>query len=280
MFSLSSLGYIFGYLSGCVSTYLWIHYNNLYNKFQNDIVSLGYNTIKLYTDIKESALGKKALYYSQLWYDATTFYFYDRHREPSEPFWTYSCSLHKSEYNYYVLLTTQYKFELVEQYNEFANILEVENKNVKELLSSFLNYKSCVLNDERLGILKYENNYIIRYFCGIESLKKMTEKLQLELSENKTTIPRSKFGVLSVEYVHPQMKKPVSLDITKNMCMVGNHLFSPEFVFKCLKYQNEPYLFNLHYKIRIMDNNLNEFELTSQQYIELNEKSYIIHTRY
>lgn len=280
IFSFSSIGYIFGYLSGCVSTYICIHYANLYSKIQNDIVSLGYNAIKIYTDLKESAIVKKISEYYQRYYDIAMYYLYDIRYEPLEAFWTYSCALRRKSHVYHVVLTKEYKFDLIEKYNEFGKYLETKNKNVQELLSMFLMYKATNLNDEKLGIIKYENNYIIRYFCGVENVKKIIENTQKALSENNTSFKRSKFGFLSVEYTHPQLSNSVPLDITKNMCMVGNHLFSPEFVLKCLKYQNQKFYFDLHYKIQILDNDLNKIELSSNQYIELTEKSYIIKTIY
>jgi hypothetical protein len=280
MFSLSSLTNMFDYVSGCVSTYLTLHYSDFYDRLQNNLIIIGYNTIKLYTDIKESAFGKKALYYSQVCYDSLTFYFYHRYREPEQPCWTYSCHLQKYIHNYNLIINPVYKYYLIETYNEFEGKVSLENKNENQIMSDFFNYKSTLWNEDKLSIFKYQNNYIIRYYCGIDGLNKLAEKTQLELSENKTPIKRSKLGFLSVEYLHYKMSKPVPLDVTKNMCMVGNHLFSPEFIFKCLKYQNESYIFDLHYVLRIMDNNLNEFVLASNQYIELTENSYIIYSRY
>jgi hypothetical protein len=279
MFSLSSLKNMFNYVSGGISTYLTLDYNVLYERVQNELITFGYNTIKLYTDIKESDLGKKILYYSLWWYDSLTFYFYDRHREPDQPCWTYSCSLHKYIHNYRAIINPVYKYELIENYNEFEGKVSLENKNEIQIMSDFFNYKSTLWNEDKLSIFKYQNNYIIKYYCGIDGLTKLAEKTQLELSENKSPIKRSKAGFLSVEYLHYKMAKPVPLDVTKNMCMVGNHLFSPEFVFKCLKYQNESYTFDLRYVLHIMDNNLNEFVLASNQYIELTETSYIIYSR-
>jgi hypothetical protein len=120
-------------------------------------------------------------------------------------------------------------------------------------LSSFIN--------ARLIIMKVMDHYIVRRGENINPVK----------------IKKSKYGFLSVEYLHPKQSEPIILNINKNMFMEGNELFTPEFVLRTLIYQNIDYYFDLNYKIRIMDNNINIFEITSDQYIEFTDNSYIIH---
>lgn len=238
-----TLSYIMGYFTGCINAYIWFNYNDLYSKLQNDALLLGYNGVKIYTDIKEWTIIKDIEKYYKWWYDINMYYFYDKHFEPIESEWTYSCFIRKNIKNF--------KLELVEQYNKLLDTMLVQ---------------STMAN--MLYIIKHENSYIVKY----------SEMPQKELYENKTLKRKSKCGFLSVEYSHPKLVVPIELDINKNMFIDGNHLFTPEFVLRCLKYQNKTYYFDLNYKLNLLDNNINNVVLDSKRYIELNEKSYIIHT--
>jgi hypothetical protein len=86
----------------------------------------------------------------------------------------------------------------------------------------------------------------------------------------------SKVEFLYVEYSHSEMSKLITLNIPKIMMNVGNELFSPVFVLMMLEKQAEPFVFDKHYHLRIMDNDVNMIELTSDQYIQLEMDKYII----
>lgn len=79
---------------------------------------------------------------------------------------------------------------------------------------------------------------------------------------------------LSVEYSHPEMTSPIILEIDNGFWVEGNHLFSAAFVQRCLEYQNKPYYFDMNYKLKIMDDNINMFEMTSESYIVVDKHGY------
>ena len=81
---------------------------------------------------------------------------------------------------------------------------------------------------------------------------------------------------LSVEYSHPEMTSPLILEIDNGFWLEGNHLFSAAFVKRCLEYQNKPYYFDINYKLKIMDDNINMFEMTSESYIVVDKDGYTV----
>jgi hypothetical protein len=81
---------------------------------------------------------------------------------------------------------------------------------------------------------------------------------------------------LSAEYFAKKESAPIVLQIPKTMYISNNELFSPGFVRRALEYQNDPFEFNANYIIKIMDSNLNQFELDQTKYIRLGESEYSI----
>ena len=248
--------YICGLFTGCICTYLYINYDNIYDKLQEDAIVLSYKTIQLYTNIKENSTVKRITKASQWLYMNIVHFIYNNVVEPPGSFWIYSCSLEKKHVPIYGTENNDFKkhkYILNEKYNTLT-----EHSMNEFCESSINNNTSLFLTDAQLIIIKVVDNYIIRR------------------AENNSPIiiKKSKYGFLSVEYLHPKQKEPIVLNINKNMCMEGNELFTPEFVLRTLLYQNVDYYFDLDYKIRIMDNNINMFELNSNQYIEFTDCSY------
>jgi len=89
-------------------------------------------------------------------------------------------------------------------------------------------------------------------------------------------IKSSNAKFLSVEYFSEEISEPLVFQIPKNMYMANNELFSPGFVRRVLEYQNDPFVFDLGYRLKIMDSEFNQFELDRTQYILLGESSYSI----
>ena len=68
------------------------------------------------------------------------------------------------------------------------------------------------------------------------------------------------------------MKKVIPITIDNKFLVTGNELFSPCFILRCLNYQSEPYIFDTNYKLNILDSNIKEVVLNSDQYIRLSNK--------
>jgi hypothetical protein len=66
----------------------------------------------------------------------------------------------------------------------------------------------------------------------------------------------------------------IFLELDKNVYYANNEILSPLFILRCLKYQSKAFVFDLNYKIKILDENIDSFELTSNQHIFLHKASY------
>lgn len=77
--------------------------------------------------------------------------------------------------------------------------------------------------------------------------------------------------LLCIEYRHPKMSTYVSLHLPKSMYMVGNELFTSAFVLRCLEHQPMfiSYIFDDDYVVSILDNNIQQYTVRSNEYIVL-----------
>ena len=83
---------------------------------------------------------------------------------------------------------------------------------------------------------------------------------------------------LFVEYTNPKMNHTIELKIPHSFMICDNELFSVGFIFYLLQKQDTTFLFDLDYTINILDSNIKRIELTANDYIQLQERSYkIIH---
>ena len=76
----------------------------------------------------------------------------------------------------------------------------------------------------------------------------------------------SKHVFLSISYNHPDMNKTIPIEFSEEMYEVGNVVFTPMFVKRCLEYQSMRYIFDERYTLEIIDNDMNMLTLNSQQY--------------
>jgi len=84
----------------------------------------------------------------------------------------------------------------------------------------------------------------------------------------------SKIKFLNIEYIHPQNQSSITIQLDRNSYLVGNEILSPTFVKRHLEYMNSSKNFDMTYVLKIMDNNLNNFELKSHEYIVLDKMEY------
>jgi len=81
---------------------------------------------------------------------------------------------------------------------------------------------------------------------------------------------------LSVEYSHPEMTGTIVIEMNKGFWVERNQLLSAAFVKRCLEYQNKPYYFDMNYTLKIMDDNINIFEMGSDSYVMVGRDDYKI----
>lgn len=93
------------------------------------------------------------------------------------------------------------------------------------------------------------------------------------------TVCKSNVKFISVEYTHPSMTETIPLTIPHEMFVCGNILFTNAFVLRALFHQPTPFFFDMDYKIKIVDSNINIFELKSNECIVLKENAYDVQKR-
>jgi hypothetical protein len=71
------------------------------------------------------------------------------------------------------------------------------------------------------------------------------------------------------------MSNEILLEIPDNMFFVGNHLLSATFVLRMLEYTvGSNVMFDMDYKLKIIDSNIQYFEMDSNEYLELDLVTY------
>ena len=86
----------------------------------------------------------------------------------------------------------------------------------------------------------------------------------------------SKVKFLDIQYHHPDMSEPLILELSKEYYYIGNQLFSNAFVYRMLLYQPFPFVFDEHYMLELMDNDLEIMTLKSTEYLVLEDTSYCV----
>ena len=81
---------------------------------------------------------------------------------------------------------------------------------------------------------------------------------------------------LSILYSHPKMKSSIPIELDIGIYLVGNEILSAAFVERYLMYQSRPYIFDANYKLEMMNNRIQMFEMNSSQYVVLVKAGYVI----
>ena len=195
----------------------------------------------------------------------------DQRIEPMESIWISTSILLKRD-------TTRFEGEpytFVEKYDKMNMNLISDNESYNNVfINGFKDAcdcaKSIAYNNnsivESLITMKFENQYIHYTFYK-------------ENDENDpVTLPlipcKTKF--LTVEYTHPRLTSGIFLELDKNTFYANNEILSPLYILRCLKYQSKAFVFDMDYKIKILDENIHSFELTSDQHVFLHKASYKI----
>jgi hypothetical protein len=127
--------------------------------------------------------------------------------------------------------------------------------------------------DNKLFILKNNfSQYIVKNIITTN----FNENIFLETINN--VYNNSNVFFLTIQYFQNNNTNeiPITLEIPKTMYIVDNELLSSTFVFRCLKYQGYSSKFNMSYKIKLIDHEINMIELNYSQYIILKKNNYVI----
>ena len=152
------------------------------------------------------------------------------------------------------------RLELIEKYYKDKYIQKFENmcSGMQDVVDhfSYLHYNVM----ENLILYKFaEDGYMLRTF-----IKGNKASIKNDLA-SEPSLANVRF--LSIQYSHPSMKEPLFFNIPRGMYYCGNHILSAAHVFRLLQYQSADYVFDTQYTLHLMDQDVNESQLTSQQYI-------------
>ena len=120
-----------------------------------------------------------------------------------------------------------------------------------------------------------ESNNLVR---GLNASSLLTQKVTEDhrMSLGYSWIP-SKVRFLNIYYTNPNMSNEILLEIPHTMFYVGNQLLSATFVLRMLEYTvGSGVSFDMDYKLKIMDSNIQYFEMDSNEYLELELDTYNI----
>ena len=184
----------------------------------------------------------------------TYFFFKNKKIEPEEETWVCNCSI----------LTAPSTDEPHLQYLEnYVFTTECPNGHLHSLIR-----KSPEPSTESiLPIIIFKNkswDKMIRYI------------VRLDGNYAPVVYIKSNAKFFTIEYNHPSMNYAIELKLAHEWFMCGNELFSPTFILRLLEYQDEQFIFDEFYTVRIMDSNCDIFEITAKNYLVLTQNAYEI----
>ena len=187
--------------------------------------------------------------------------------EPSEDQWISICTM------VYIKKGETVKAEMIESYLTIKNPDKMIDEYIDAYDSIFSTTNVSGNLQETIIIMKDNNKYIVR-IGGLNRMDEVSKSALANILSSENIAHLSKF--LSVKYTHPKMTTPIYLNIPWQMYISENHILSPSFVLRMLQYQKEPYMFDTEYVLNIMDDNIDQFNLTSKHIVVLHDKKYEI----
>jgi len=153
-----------------------------------------------------------------------------------------------------------YEFFIDDVESNYSELFQEADTSMEAIVSST---KSI---NQGMVMMKNNDKYIIRIHLDGDDAK------------NIPTFPpvETKKSFINVTYTHPIMKEPIFMTIGKEFFYENNEILAPIFIKRYLEHQPLNYHFDMDYIIKIMDNDLKVFELTSNQFIRLGESDYSV----
>jgi hypothetical protein len=253
---------------------------NIHTYFSEiDYNSIGFDIINKYSTMKQTVVSTYnnnidknsilniSLEYSLYFIEYVKSFIYDYRVEPFNNNWISISYVDQTENDKKTL-----SFIFDETYDELDTIHFFKDNIVNDYCDDFNAWyntaKAILLKDRKvfdcLISMRIENKYIYKV-CNIE--EEAFDELPFELSKVK---------FLSIEYTHPELDKPIVIEVDKNAYLIGNEILSCTFVKRALEYSCNIKNFDTDYVLKIMDNDLKTFELKSNEYIKLEKDSYKI----
>lgn len=195
---------------------------------------------------------------------------------------------------------------LQQQFNKYTQQIYLSNENVKYIVDDiheistgiyyyFANHR-VEKNGHWCAVFHNENNLLTQCYMDVYELVNVTSCddkndlfiLKIDdiyifriLNENYKTpedlqnsAQNTKKYLCTVEYTHPDMDETISINIREGMYRNNNEILSSTFVLWYLEHQPLKYIFDDNYTLKIMDDDINYFELKSTQYIKFTLTDY------
>ena len=174
---------------------------------------------------------------------------------------------------------TNYRFNFAEKY-EYINSDVDSTTNIEHLTPTscmevyYSRALTTIQQDKRvkeiLLTLKDADTYLVRTCVDTT----------VEHRAIQTTYTKSNVEFLCIEYRHPKMTSPISITIPQSYFWVGNELLSMAFIQRFLEYQSlfVAYYFDEEYVVNVIDQDIQQFQLTRNNYIVLEEDTFRVVT--
>ena len=232
-------------IMGVITKLIW-NYNNLVVFCEHKINYLYDNNVIVKNSIDTINILKNYIYNI----------FYTSLKEPITQYWI---SIVYIDQNLYSNFTYTDSYKII---NDMNTTMINTNTTISPFINQIIKKDSNILinkNDKHICLICFINgNYLIFINDNI-------------IQSNMLKIQKSKIKILSIFYSHPSMCDTIQFKLSENIFLTNNQLFNSAFVLRCLKMQDEHYIFDNNYKITLMDSNINEYEITYNQYVHIFE---------
>jgi hypothetical protein len=175
----------------------------------------------------------------------------------------------KPQFHYYELYRSSSDFD------ENIHLVQYWNHHLENHYNNIPHVINCPML-----MVKYNDKYLVHLYTNpvkkyayLSDIALFTDVDSKVISVSEP-IP-SKVRFLNILYINPNMSNEILLEIPHNMFFVGNHLLSAVFVLRMLEYTvGSCVSFDMNYKLKIMDSNIQYFEMNSSEYVELELDTY------
>ena len=176
--------------------------------------------------------------------------------EPTDSKWIGICSLYQIRNKYEICNTFIYDYtDVNKEYQSFLFIKQNHKEDNVDVM-------------EHLFLEKREDG---KYVC-----RSLFYGNNIPSTNITMGLVKSNVEFMFIEYVHPNMRNAIEIVVPEGMWMVGNELLTPTFILRSLQHQSEYFYFDLRYKIHMIDHEVQDIILSSEQYIVLGENGYTI----
>jgi len=184
----------------------------------------------------------------------TYFFLKNKKLEPEEETWVCNCGILRNP------STNQFDLQYVENY---VFTKECPNKHLSTLIRE---------SPERLA----EMIQPIVIFKNKSCEKTIRYIVRMDGNYAPVVYIKSSAKFFAIEYSHPSMNYTIELKLAPEWFMQGNELFSPTFILRLLEYQDQSFIFDESYTLRVIDSNCEIFEINSKNYLVLTQTAYEI----